>query len=81
MAVSKQDLIGFLTAEQTKQVEELEGQIDERLREEYTPGAVVLVNFHSNPPHDRVRLEVERRYREQGWDATFYTYGFQIALR
>lgn len=80
MAVNKQELIGFLTAEQVKQVEQLERQIDERLREEYIPGKVVLLNFFSNPPPGRIRLEIERIYREQGWDVTF-PYDFQIALR
>ena len=71
MAISKRELIGFLTEEQDKEVEALENRIDERLKTNYVPDGRVIVDLITNYPNERVRLELEHRYREQGWDITF----------
>lgn len=73
MAISKRELMGFLTEEQNKEVEALESHIDKRLKTSYVPGGRVIVELTTNYPNERVRLELIRRYREQGWEIFFHS--------
>lgn len=70
MAINKEKLMEVLTVEQIEEVKKLEHVIDDMLRNYFVPGDLVTVHLYKQP-HGRVRLELIRLYREQGWQITF----------
>lgn len=70
MAVSKQELVGSLNAQQTEEVRRLEVYIDTKLSQSFTPDSLVTIPINKLL-HARVRLELQCLYRKQGWKMHF----------
>lgn len=70
MAVKKEELIGYLTEKQKKTVEKLQRKIDKKIRKHYVEVSQMTIIF-SRWPNERVREELKRVYKENGFDLSF----------
>lgn len=69
MALKKGDIMRQLSADHASEVERLEKMIDQKLAEDYA-GRRISISL-SGFPHERVRQELTRRYKEAGWRIKF----------
>ena len=69
MAIKKSELVSLFTKQQKCEIAAFESRTDEMLRSKY---AGKQVNFEiPRWPCDKVRREIERRYKEAGWKIKF----------
>ncbi|MFA6383361.1 MAG: hypothetical protein WCX17_02970 [Parcubacteria group bacterium] len=69
MALKKEGLAEKLQREHEAEVKKIEKLIDDKLARDYTgrPISVTLETY----PHEKVRQELTRRYKEAGWTIEF----------
>lgn len=72
MVVKKEELLGFMTEEEKKELVLLEEKINKALNEQFAPGGRVIVNLDRYPGR-RVELEISRRCQEAGWWIGFHS--------
>ncbi|OHA50029.1 MAG: hypothetical protein A2991_01765 [Candidatus Terrybacteria bacterium RIFCSPLOWO2_01_FULL_58_14] len=71
MAITKAEILGRLTQDQEAAASALEATIDAEIRRNYVGRELVVTISHW--PHERIRQELERRYREAGWILSFHS--------
>jgi len=70
MAVRKSELSSQFTVQQRREIDALEAKIDAYLKAKYIGQKIVPIEIEEYP-HDKVRKEIERRFRRAKWKIKF----------